>query len=89
MFFSNQNEAMDSARNNAFLIQKRLCPQEAIQGTIHRESRELPLDNPSEPYQGTHIVEPDRPEALLSIQNLKTSLGESIYRDLQILIRKR
>ena len=66
-----------------------MCLQETIQAAIHGEVRELPFNNPGEPYQCAHIVEPDRPEALLSFQNLKTGLGETICNNIQILIRKR
>ena len=79
---------MDLARNNALSIQKHLCLQEPIQAAIHREIRKLPLDDSREPHQRAHIIKPDRPEALLPIQNLKTSLGEPVFSDLQILIRK-
>ena len=73
---------MDLARNNALSVQKRLCLQEAIKVALNREIRKLPLDDPGEPHQSAHIIEPDGPEALPSIQNLKTSLGEPIYRDI-------
>ena len=79
---------MDLARNNALSIQKHLRPQKPVEIVINRETRKLPLDDPGEPYQCTYIIEPDRPETLPSIENFKTSLGEPIHRDLQILIRK-
>ena len=79
---------MNSPCDYPLMIQYFFCLQEAVQATVHREARKLPLDNPSKPHQCTHIIEPDRPEALPSIQNFKISLGESIHCDLQILIRK-
>ena len=79
---------MDLARNNALSIQKHLRPQKPVEIVINREIRELPLNDPGEPYQRAHIIEPDGPEALPSIQNFKTSLGESVYRNLQVLVRK-
>ena len=73
---------MDLARNNALSIQKHLRPQKPVEIVINREIRKLPLDDPGEPHQSAHIIEPDRPETLPSIQNFKTSLGEPIYRDI-------
>ena len=70
------------ARNNALSIQKHLRPQKPVEIVINREIRKLPLDDPGEPHQSANIIEPDGPEALPSIQNLKTSLGEPIYRDI-------
>jgi len=86
--FCNKNKAMDLARNNALSIQKHLRSQKPVEIVINREIRKLPLDDPGEPRQSAHIIEPDGPETLPAIQNLKTSLGESIHCDLQILIRK-
>ena len=79
---------MDTSFNHARFIQQVLRLQKLVEIAINREIRKLPLDDPGEPYQCAYIIEPDRPEALPSIQNLKTSLGEPIHRDLQILIRK-
>ena len=79
---------MNTSFNHTSLTQYVLCLQEAIHATVYRESREPPFNNPGEPYQRAHVIEPDRTEALLPIQNLETSLGEPIHRDLQILIRK-
>ena len=87
-FSGNQQEPVDTSFNHTRLIQQVLRLQEALQTTIHGEARELPFNDPGKPHQRAHIIEPDRPEALPSIQNLKTSLGESIHCDLQILIRK-
>ena len=80
---------MNLSLDDAFFFQDALCVQEAVQASIHREPRKLPFDDPGKPNQRTHIIKPDGPEALPSIQDLKTGLGEPIFRDLQILIRKR
>ena len=65
---------MDTPLHHTKLVQQMLCLQQSVHATVYRESRELPFDDPGEPYQCAHIVEPDRPEALLSFQNFKTGL---------------
>ena len=79
---------MDVTLHRTELVQQMLCLQQSVHATVYRESRELPFDDPGEPHQRTHIIKPDGPEALPSIQDLKTGLGKPVFRDLQILIRK-
>ena len=87
-FSGYQQEPVDATFNHTRLVQQFLRLQKPVEVAIHRESRELPLDDSREPHQRAHIIKPDWPETLPSIQNFKTSLGEPIHRDLQILVRK-
>lgn len=50
----------------------------------HGEVRELPLNDPGEPHQRAHIIEPDRLEALLSMRALKEH-GYRIPEDVSIV----
>ena len=79
---------MNLSLDDAFFFQDALYVQEAVQASIHREPQELPFDDPGKPNQRTHIIKPDGPEALPTVQDLKTGLGKPLFRDLQILIRK-
>ena len=46
---------MDSPLNTAVSFQNPLGIQQPVQAAVHRKSRELPFDNPGEPYQSTHV----------------------------------
>ena len=65
---------MDAALHRTKLVQQALCLQQSVHATVHRESRELPFNDPGKPNQRTHIIKPDGPEALPTVQNLKTGL---------------
>ena len=79
---------MDLSPNDAFFFQDSLGAQKFFHTAVHRDPRKLPFNDPGEPHQRTHIIKPDGPEALPTVQNLKTGLGEPLFRNLQILLRK-
>ena len=64
---------MDTAVDGAVFFQDLLGLQQIFQMGIHREVRELPLDDPGEPNQRTHIKELNGPEAFFTPKDLETS----------------
>lgn len=87
-FSANEQKPVNASCNDPLFIQPLLRQHQLIHAPIYRKARELPFNDPREPDQRTHIIEPSRPEALLPLQNLKTSLGELFGSSIQILIRE-
>ena len=84
LLLRHQEESVDPSLNASIPLQNSLGVHQAIQIGIHREAGELPLDDPGEPDQRTHIEEPDGPEALLGLQDFEPGVPEFALRDVQI-----
>lgn len=80
---------MDSPLNTAVSFQNPLGIQQPVQAAVHRKSRELPFDNPGEPYQSTHVKKTYGTKAFLCLQDFKAGIPELPGCDIQILFRER
>lgn len=88
LFSCYQQKTVNPPLDTAIPLQNPLCVQQTIEVFVHRESGELPLDDPGKPNQRTHIEELDGTEALLPLQNLEAGVPKFADSAIQILLRE-
>ena len=62
---------MDPSFDHAVLLQQLLRTKKFVFAAIHGEAGEFPFDDTRKPDKCADIVEFDRPEAFLRVQNVK------------------
>ena len=80
---------MDTPLNHAALLQQRLRMKEPVFAALYGETGKFPFNNMRKPDERADIIEFDRPEAFLCVQNVKACVTELPARDVEILLRER
>ena len=63
--------------------------QKPVKAAVDRKAGELPFDDPGKPHESADVVEADRPEGFLRLQNLETCVKKPRSLLLQNLVGKR